>query len=365
MKLLAIAIAGLVMMSCDTGQTGGPTDTFDRAVMLRSMASGFILPQYDGAVARAEELDVAVRALATEPSADAVRNARSAWLSCAMQWQRTKLFDFGPAEGRFGDLVQTIGTFPSNVARIEALIAAGDTSTSSFERDVRGINSLDYLLFGRSEDQLIAALQTQQPAGLSLYMLSVTRHIVSELRGVRDAWRLGYADLFVSRSGTDAGSSISLVANNLAMSFEFVKNSKIGLPAGLMVGQRRPEPLRVEAYYSSESLRLARNHVEAIRLFWEGKTSWNEPSESFTSVRHYLAAVVGGPRLVEETRVQFDNVDRAFEACNGATLAALCGNNDPRIVALHVELQKLTRFLKSELSSLLGVAITYSSGDGD
>jgi hypothetical protein len=29
------------------------------------------------------------------------------------------------------------------------------------------------------------------------------------------------------------------------------------------------------------------------------------------------------------------------------------------------ELQRLTRFLKSELSSLLGISITYSSGDGD
>mgnify|MGYP007059449494 CR=1 FL=1 len=36
-----------------------------------------------------------------------------------------------------------------------------------------------------------------------------------------------------------------------------------------------------------------------------------------------------------------------------------------RLENLHTEMQKLTRFFKSELSSLLGISITYSSGDGD
>jgi hypothetical protein len=31
----------------------------------------------------------------------------------------------------------------------------------------------------------------------------------------------------------------------------------------------------------------------------------------------------------------------------------------------HTELQKHTRFFKSDMSSLLGLAITFSSGDGD
>ena len=32
---------------------------------------------------------------------------------------------------------------------------------------------------------------------------------------------------------------------------------------------------------------------------------------------------------------------------------------------LHDELQKSTRYVKSDMSSLLGISITYSSGDGD
>jgi uncharacterized protein len=43
----------------------------------------------------------------------------------------------------------------------------------------------------------------------------------------------------------------------------------------------------------------------------------------------------------------------------------LVAQNHPTVDALHTELQKHTRFFKSDMSSLLGIAITFSSGDGD
>jgi hypothetical protein len=35
------------------------------------------------------------------------------------------------------------------------------------------------------------------------------------------------------------------------------------------------------------------------------------------------------------------------------------------LIDIHTELQKNTKNFKSEMSSLLGIAITYASGDGD
>jgi hypothetical protein len=46
-------------------------------------------------------------------------------------------------------------------------------------------------------------------------------------------------------------------------------------------------------------------------------------------------------------------------------MSELIRSNPQALVALHTEMQKLTRFIKSEMSSLLGISITYSSGDGD
>jgi predicted lipoprotein len=360
-----LVVTAFLGAGCGSNNPNGPADGFDRGAMLKSMAQTYIQPQYDEAIARAEALLLSVESLAASPSEERVRTARSAWLACAEQWQRISMFDFGPAEGILGDLVQIVGTFPSNAARIEALIAASDTAMTSFERDVRGIYALDYLLFSGSESDVIAGLTSSAASARGAYLRSVARHLLSELRRVRDAWDASYAATFSANIGTDAGSSTSAIVNNLAMSFEVVKNDKVGLPGGFRAGQKRSEPERVEARYSDNSMRLARLHFESIRAFWEGQVPTSSTGASFISIRQYLENVVGGPRLVEETRAQFAAVEAAFDACGSATIASLAAANDPRLAVLHTELQKLTRFLKSELSSLLGVAITYSSGDGD
>lgn len=364
LSVIAVLIAFLGG-GCGSSNPDGPADGFDRGAMLSSMAQAYIQPQYTEAVTRAEALLSSIESLTASPTEERVRTARSAWLACAEQWQRVSMFDFGPAEGILGDLVQIVGTFPSNSARIEALVSAGDTTMTSFERDVRGINALDYLLFSGSETDVAAALLPSAAGTRAAYMRSVARHLVVELRRVRDAWSSSYAATFSANVGTDAGSSISSIVNNLAMSFEVVKNDKVGLPGGFRAGQKRSEPERVEARYSNNSMRLARLHFEAIRAFWEGQVPTSSNGATFISIRQYLENVVGGPRLVDETRAQFAAVEAAFSACGSESVASLAASNDPRLAALHTELQKLTRFVKSELSSLLGVAITYSSGDGD
>jgi predicted lipoprotein len=364
-RLIRFAVLAAIAASCSGNGPEGPADGFDRGAMLASMADGYIVPQYNEGVRAAQSLEAAVVALTTTPTENHVLEARRAWIQCAEQWQRIVMFDFGPAEGTFGDLVQIIGTFPSNTQRIETLIAAGDTSTTSFERDVRGVNALDYLLFASTEADIVSRLTAVKPSNYGAYMRSVARHVVTELVRVRDAWSSSYSATFKSNVGTDAGSSTSSILNNIAMSFEVVKNDKVGLPGGFRAGQKRPEPERVEARYSGQSLRLAREHVEAIRMFWEGQVPSTSGASTFQSVRHYLSNVVGGPRLIDETRAQFAAVMAAFDTCGDTPIHVLASSSDARLATLHTELQKLTRYLKSELSSLLGIAITYSSGDGD
>ena len=46
-------------------------------------------------------------------------------------------------------------------------------------------------------------------------------------------------------------------------------------------------------------------------------------------------------------------------------LSELVVNDPAKAEAIFTELQKMTRFIKGDMSSILGIAITYSSGDGD
>jgi predicted lipoprotein len=151
--------------------------------------------------------------------------------------------------------------------------------------------------------------------------------------------------------------------NEFVRSFENIKNYKVGLPAGKRPGQTMPEPLRTEAFYSGYSLEALKEHLNAIRHIYDGNTGGGAVTPGFKA---YLNSVVGGPELISATEAQWLLVKVALDAVPvDKPLSQLMQEEHLSIDALHTELQKHTRFFKSDLSSLLGIAITFSSSDGD
>jgi uncharacterized protein len=354
-----LAVAALIISSC--GDNGGPDDgNFDRRRMLSDMADNVIVRTY-------ERLDEASVVLVTQteqfigmPTSASLDSVRAAWLRMAEAWQPAQLFEFGPAEGILGDLAENINTFPASVTKIEAAIAASDTLLQNFDRDARGLPAIEYLLFASSADSTVAAFNAS--AVRKAYLRAIARDVRSNVTRVYTAWAGTYRDDFVARNGTDAGSGTSEVFNAMNRGFELLKNYKIGLPAGLQAGQTAPEPMKVEAPYAKVSWRLATLHMKAVRDVWFGGMVNGTRSLSF---RDYVLAM-GGEELERSTMRQLDSIDMI-----GATifvdedLGAMCAANDARVAMYYAQLQKLTRFIKSETSSLLGISITYSSGDGD
>lgn len=363
-RLALIVLASMALWSC--GKSGGtaPDDTFDRSAMLRDMAERWIVPSYVEASATAHAMSMAIDGFTAVPSQQTLNDARQAWTTAVDAWERVVLFDFGPAEGLYGDLTMNAGTFPASPTKIERFVTAGDTSMQNFDRDSRGYLSIDYFLYDGSDVDIVARFSGSENAARRAYLRTVARTIDEQIAVVSNAWNTSYVTTFVQHNGTDAGSSVSELVNSMAMSFEVLKNDKVGTPAGKRVGQSGPDPRRVEAYYSGRSVVLMRRHFAAIKATWEGIS--DNGGATFKAFDDYLMTVTGGERLVTDTRVQIARVEELLAALpQDATLASLCASSDPRIETLHTELQKLTRFLKSEMSSVLGVAITYSSGDGD
>ena len=149
----------------------------------------------------------------------------------------------------------------------------------------------------------------------------------------------------------------------MVRSFELLKNYALGLPLGKIAGQTGPEPTKVEGYYSGSSIRLARQHHAAIMRTWKGLALDGPEIRGF---RSYLATIPGGGDLITVTLAQDAAIEAAFGTLQDSEVMSDLIVADPaRLETLHTECQKMTRFLKSDLSSLLGIAITYSSGDGD
>jgi predicted lipoprotein len=354
----------LLFNACDSA--GGPdTPNFDRKAMLQDYVTNLIRPAYGDLRAKAQTLYDAAQTFQSAPSLSALQSLQNAWQATALVWQYANAYNFGPAgeEGLRKSLVEEIGTFPASSAKIDAVIAAGAWNLNDFNRDARGLPAIEYLIFSATGDDaaILAAFNATPARGQ--YLTALTQDLLTRVTAVHDAWLGSHATTFVENAGTDAGSSTSLLYNEMLRSFEAMKNFKLGLPMGKRPGQTMAEPQLVEAPYSGASLLLLRNHFNAVEDIWRGKNAAGADGIGF---REYLEKVEGGPALIQSTEAQMAAVRAAFDAVpDSPVLSEQITQSPAAVEALYTEIQKLTRYLKSDMSSLLGIAITYSSGDGD
>ncbi len=365
--LFALLVVTLAVSACGNGSgNGGTTDTdFDRSKMLDNMAQNLIRPAYDDLLNKTTALQNAVSAFATDPAAARLEQVRTAWLAAAQTWQFANAYNFGPAgeDGLRKGLVEEVGTFPVSEEKVEAAIADGQWNFNDFSRDTRGLYMLEYLIFGKNNGsaEQVAATFLAQPARLQ-YLVALCADVRDRVIAVESGWQT-YSASFVADAGTSAGSSTSQLYNQFVQSFEAIKNFKVGLPLGKRPGQTSALPEKVEAYYSSQSLQLVENHLNALENIWRGRSREGVDGIGFWEC---LEDVTGGPELIAQTEAQLANIKTALAALpKNQSLAAQIVSNPVAVETLYTELQKHTRFFKSDMSSLLGIAITFSSGDGD
>ncbi len=360
---LPICIGLLLFTGCgdDDGNGGTTPNNFDRAAMLEHYADFVIRPAYEKLQSDYGAFTAELSNLQSNLNVANLTSAQNRWQTAFLSWQDANAFNFGPAgeAGLTKDLVEEIGTFPVSREKMENLIAAGDTSLNNFDRDTRGFLAIEYLLFGNGESPE-AVVTELQGSNRMAYLRAVGNHLGEQIERVLSEWQ-GYRSEFVAADGTDVGSSTSLLYNSFVRSYESIKNFKVGLPAGKRPGQTQTEPELVEAFYSGLSLPAIQAHLAAIERIYYG--TGEEESPGFYE---YLQTVEGGPELIASTEAQWANVLAALaDVPTDQPFYQLVADEHPSVDNLHTELQKHTRFFKSDMSSLLGIAITFSSGDGD
>jgi predicted lipoprotein len=362
--VLSLIVGLLFIGSCKEKDKGMDASlAFDRGALLSNMANGIIMPAYDSSVFYFASLAQSIQQFRAEPTVLHLQVAQQNWKQFARSWQYAAAFNFGPAaeKGIKKTLAEEVGSFPISSTKIESFIMANDTSFANFDRDSRGIFAVEYLLFGENEsaNEILAKYANQAPR--FLYLLACANHIGLNLKWVQTEWKT-YQASFVSSVGTDIGSSTSLLYNEFLKYYEGLKNFKFGIPLGKRPGQTTVLPKSVEAYYSGYSTQLAREHWRCVQLIWEGT---NLNGKSGVGFKAYLDKVEGGKALIDLTLDQVKATQNKLDSLPASSLSTAISNDFNRVDEVHTELLKLTRFYKSDLSSLIGIAVTYSSGDGD
>jgi predicted lipoprotein len=355
----------LLTTACDNQKDCCSPPPFDRQEMLRNYADNLIKPAYADLRSEIDALSAVTSGFNIAPSTGALAALQNAWKNAYASWQYANAYNFGPAgeEGLQKGLIEEIGIFPANESKIENAIAAGTWNLSDFNRDARGFLAIEYLIFGKNQnaDAIVAAFAANPER--RAYLAALAENLRNRVSEVVTKWNGTYRNQFVENAGTDVGSSTSQLYNEFVRSYESIKNFKLGLPLGKRPGQVQTEPQLVEAYYSGATLGMLKIHFTAIEEIWHGRAKDGRDGIGF---REYLENVEGGPALIASTETQLVAVKAALEAVpTTPSFSEQIAGDNSKIEALYTEFSKMTRFFKSDMSSLLGIAITFSSGDGD
>jgi predicted lipoprotein len=347
----------LLFISCNRKKDHN-TSVFDRKLLLENYATNLIIPSYGNFQQKVNALHQAAQHFIQQSDSGGLIALRLAWTEAVAAFQFCNSYNFGPAVSNTGTLTENIATFPVNEVLMEQFISNENYSLNNFARDTRGLFGVEYLIF---DEQAITKFNGSEGYKRKSYLSAIVQDIKNKTDQVVSGWS-SYQNTFINATGTDAGSSTSLLFNNFLIGYEFIKNYKLGLPLGLRAGQAAPEPFKVEAYYSGISTLLIRLNFESIVQIYFGNDSAGTAGTGFDD---YLRAIEGGASLVDETFAQMQQIQTALDNMPPGRLSDIIISNPQPAVVLHAEMQKLTRYIKSDMSSLLGISITYSSGDGD
>ncbi|CAM4298397.1 hypothetical protein SAMN06265348_10966 [Pedobacter westerhofensis] len=357
----------IAIQSCK--KSGGSTTpeespAFDRKAMLINISANIILPAYTSFQTATANLDAAVTAFNASPDNTKLVALQSAFQAAYKQWQSTSVFEFGPAET--ATLRVNVNTYPTDVNQINANVTAGTYDPNILANlSAKGLPALDYLLFGTGADNnaiLLMYTTDSRAANRRAYLAKLSAELKAEAATVLSGWG-SYRATFEGSVGTATGSSTSSLINQLVYDYEILKNYEVGIPAGVQ-SMGTTFPTKVQAYYSKMSLQLALLHTQAIQNIYTGKSAQGDGQGLDDYLIKSNAKAKDGSSLNTTILNQFA---AAITKLQGLTdpLSANIVSNPAAVTAAYTELQKLTVLLKTDMTSSLGILITFGDNDGD
>lgn len=361
--VLVAAAAFILIQSCKksgSDDNAAGNSSFDRKAMLTNISTNLIIPAYTAYQADAVNLDAAVTAFVANPDAARLTAVQAAFKTTYQQWQATSVFEFGPAEQV--SLRVNTNTYPTDVTQINANITSNTYNPNLIANlAAKGLPALDYLLFGTGADN--AAILTQyttdsQAANRKTYLTTLCAELKTNATTVLSGWST-YKATFINADGTDTGSSTGQLVNQLVYDYEILKNYEIGIPAGVQ-SLGTTFPTKVQAYYSKTSLQLALLHLQAVQNIYTGKNGLGL-DDYLTKIN---AKAKDGTPLNTVITSQFGTATTKLNTLTDP-LSQNIVSNASAVTATYTELQKLTVLLKTDITSSLGVLITFGDNDGD
>ena len=374
-RKIAIALASVLVISLtfsackkDKEEDPEPEDSFDKSGMVANIADNLILPQYQNFKVDADSLQLLTSTFNATPNLTNLLALQTQFTEAYKSYQWISTFEIGPAET---DIIRAnFNTFPCDTTQINANINSGVYDLASVSNiDAKGFPALDFLLYGISlNNNYILSLYTTSPtaANAKNYLTALVNEIKTKTDALNIAWSTtggNYISTFKNSTGSDVGSSIGMLVNQLNFDFEILKNARIGIPLGKK-SLGIPLPEKSEAFYSQQSLMLVMEHIQNVENIYLGRSRSNSDGLGLDDYLAHINAMHGSGSLNDAIKNKFISAKAKLLAIPGPLSQAVI--TSPTIVDdAYAELQQLVVLLKVDMPSSLGVLITYVDSDGD
>lgn len=366
--LIPLILSG-IFGACDPITNGGDqvdcNAAFDQQAMFQNIADHLIIPAYTDLQKKVTKLVEEADAFTAKPSVTQLEALRNAFETAYISWQVASPYEFGPAEEVF--LRNSVNNFPLDITATQTLIDAEKYEFDQPDAFNKGFPALDYLLYGIAEDNE-AIITKFADNGIGKrhrqFLLALVTDMQQRVAHTFNGWQNGYRETFINNTGKGAGTSLSLIINQLNQNYELIKREKIGVPSGAMtLGFTYPD--RVEAPYSGLSKILAITALETSQKLYLGMD--HNGKVNGLGLDDYLEAVEAqkeGEALNQLIQNQFETVLNTLNTLPNS-LAETARNETEQLIEVYKETARQVLFLKTDMPAVLCVSITYIDNPSD
>jgi predicted lipoprotein len=369
LSILAFFVLFCISNGCAKKASDKEKPQVDKTAMFTNIGNNIIIPNYQALKIAVDKLDSATTAFNSNPDNTNLANLQNLYTDTYRTWQKCSVFEFGPAETEY--LRNNVNIFPTDTVQINSNIASAPGSfdlNSIANWKAKGLPGLDYLLYGTGIDNnaiLLKFTTDGQAANRKTYLAALTADMKTKVNNVLNGWLPtggNYISTFINSNGTDIGSSLGLLVNQLNYDLEVIKNFELGIPTGKQsAGVIHPE--KVEAFYSGNSIELALLQLHTIENIFLG-VSQQGNGPGFDDYLDQIGAQYNGGPLSSVIKNQFSITFSKLQLVPDP-LSATIQNNITVADDAFLQLQQLVILLKTDMPSAMGVLISYADTDGD
>ena len=326
-----------------------------RDEVLKALVHDVVVQDVVEVEATSNALEQAITRFTGAPDLATLRSARNDWHNALLAWKRAECFRTGPMLETHA-LVRGV-FWPARAAAIEPILAASTPLDATYIDELavnaRGIYALEYLLFPLELDEAATVSRfTGESASRRRSYLQKIAHSLTEYARLA-ARELGDGLAFAARFAGEGQKNLGVLVTQIISTIEKLSAQRLDLV------------LRLE-----QRGMLQPNEVEG----WPSGTSHEIVAEQFLTSQHLYEGGSGGgvadlsraaaPAVAERVAERFKVARKAMLALD-APLERLVKTKRAAVEHAAAATKAVEITMKTELTSALGLTLTFQSSDGD